>query len=431
MLKTLIGTRIRESRLAKHISQTTLAKQVGISASYLNLIEHNRRGIGGKTLLALAEALDMDPRKLTEGVGQDLINHVKQAAAAFSSAPSETGRMEEFITRFPGFANLIVKQFDALSLHKDALHALSDQISNDPFFAEAMHLMLSHITAIRSTAEILTDKHVLPADQKQRFFSNLLQEAYRLSKTAQDILKHFEPGTNDAPVKNEPFFQETLLEQNNFYIDAIENGQCTSQDYIDQMHLSDFDRTQAVKSLERYETLCRLMPIPTFKKLAEHHKYDPIILSRVLDVPLMLVLKRLAHLPNQDNIPRFGMIECDGAGAILYRKPLPLLSLPRVGGTCSLWPIYRSLTQPLTPIKAFINTPTGERFLTYSLSDYMEQNAVGLPGRVHAVMIFTSDYEAFLPRHEFSVLPTLSIGLQCSVCPQEACEARRSDYVLH
>ena len=58
----MIGTRIRERRVHARIRQTDLAKRVGISPSYLNLIEHNRRRIGGKTLLRLA-ARSMSSRR--------------------------------------------------------------------------------------------------------------------------------------------------------------------------------------------------------------------------------------------------------------------------------------------------------------------------------------------------------------------------------
>ena len=40
---TLTGTRIREKRTVQNIRQADLAREVGISPSYLNLIEHNRR----------------------------------------------------------------------------------------------------------------------------------------------------------------------------------------------------------------------------------------------------------------------------------------------------------------------------------------------------------------------------------------------------
>ena len=44
-LSALTGTRLRERRQALGLRQADLAAQMGISASYLNLIEHNRRRI--------------------------------------------------------------------------------------------------------------------------------------------------------------------------------------------------------------------------------------------------------------------------------------------------------------------------------------------------------------------------------------------------
>ena len=48
------GTRIRERRMTLGLRQSEVALRAGISGSYLNLIEHNRRRIGGKLLLDLA-----------------------------------------------------------------------------------------------------------------------------------------------------------------------------------------------------------------------------------------------------------------------------------------------------------------------------------------------------------------------------------------
>ena len=48
--RQLTGGRIRERRIALGLRQAELAPRAGISASYLNLIEHNRRRIGGKRM---------------------------------------------------------------------------------------------------------------------------------------------------------------------------------------------------------------------------------------------------------------------------------------------------------------------------------------------------------------------------------------------
>lgn len=66
MPHSLIGTRIRQQRNRAGLSQTALARQAGISVSYLNLIEHNKRGIAGKILLSIARELGVPSSILTE-----------------------------------------------------------------------------------------------------------------------------------------------------------------------------------------------------------------------------------------------------------------------------------------------------------------------------------------------------------------------------
>ena len=61
------GTRIRERRMTLGLRQSEVALRAGISGSYLNLIEHNRRRIGGKLLLDLAKVLETDSASLAEG----------------------------------------------------------------------------------------------------------------------------------------------------------------------------------------------------------------------------------------------------------------------------------------------------------------------------------------------------------------------------
>jgi len=430
MARTLLGTRIRENRRSKKISQAALAKHAGISASYLNLIEHNRRGIGGKTLLALARALELDPRDLSEGADQALIDRVNQAATSTPSIQCETDRTEEFIARFPGFARLIGRQFDQTNIQGETLQTMSDQMNNDPFFSEAIHLMISNITTIKSTAEILAETDALPEELKSKFLANLTNEADRLAQTAEDILSHFEPASKDTLQTDNVATAEAILERNDFFLEALEKPDASTTDYINTLNIPDETHQETLSSIERYKAISKMLPIHAFLPIAKELRFDPITLSQEFNLPLTLILQRLAHMPRGDDIPRFGIMECDGSGAVMFRKQLPTLSLPRFSSACPLWPIYRSLSQPYLPIKAFINTPTGERFLTYSLAQYDEANTIGLPARSSAVMAFTPDYDMVLSKPQIATQPNLAVGLQCSVCPRENCAARRSKYLL-
>ena len=78
------GSRIRERRIDLGLRQGDLALKVGISPAYLNLIEHNKRRIGGKLLVSLATTLAVEPIALTQGGAAAVVAGLKNAA---SNAP--------------------------------------------------------------------------------------------------------------------------------------------------------------------------------------------------------------------------------------------------------------------------------------------------------------------------------------------------------
>src|SRR3954453_18983343 len=60
MSRVQIGRTVRRLRTERNLSQQALAKRLGISASYLNLIEHDQRGGSGTLLIKLAEIFHLD-----------------------------------------------------------------------------------------------------------------------------------------------------------------------------------------------------------------------------------------------------------------------------------------------------------------------------------------------------------------------------------
>src|SRR4028119_893529 len=60
MSRALIGRMVRRLRLEKGLAQQALAARLGISASYLNLIEHDQRAVTATLLIKLTEALQVD-----------------------------------------------------------------------------------------------------------------------------------------------------------------------------------------------------------------------------------------------------------------------------------------------------------------------------------------------------------------------------------
>src|SRR6476646_9292615 len=62
--KLFIGPRFRRLRRQLARSQTQMAEELGISTSYVNLLERNQRPVTAQILLKMAEAYDVDLREL-------------------------------------------------------------------------------------------------------------------------------------------------------------------------------------------------------------------------------------------------------------------------------------------------------------------------------------------------------------------------------
>ena len=64
--KLLAGRPIRRLRRQAGLTQAAMAGMLGVSPSYLNLVERNHRPLSTTLLVRLAEQFDFDPRTLTE-----------------------------------------------------------------------------------------------------------------------------------------------------------------------------------------------------------------------------------------------------------------------------------------------------------------------------------------------------------------------------
>ena len=426
MVHSLIGPRIRERRRARKISQAALARDVGISASYLNLIEHNKRGIAGRTLNAIARELDMAPAELAEGADAGLIDALTEAAGAAPGAGAEMNRVSELIGRFPGWARVVGALAQRSEAQDRHLSLLSDRLAHDPYLAEAMHLMLSSVTAVHSTAGILAENTDMPAEQRGRFTGNLYNESVRLTETAKDLVAYFDNSQERGFGGEET---ADLLHQfwaaRDFHAPELETGADNRKALLEEMR--DIASEDAQNSLDRYAEVAAALPIEAFTDLAKRLQWDPLALASETGAAMRDVFFRLAHLPTEAGAPVFGMIECDASGGVLFRKELAGFPLPRLGGACPLWPLYRALSQPGQPIRAVLRTPGEEMFVAWAASSPGAAAGYGLPPACRSAMLFTAE-AALTPQD--GAAPQIDIGAQCRVCPRQTCASRRARFLL-
>jgi transcriptional regulator with XRE-family HTH domain len=428
---TTVGTRIREKRVALAMKQTDLAKAVGISPSYLNLIEHNRRRIGGKTLLNIAEVLDVEPTLLSEGAEATLVAVLQEAAGDQKEHSAELERIEEFAGRFPGWAGLVAELHLRIGKVERSVQELTDRLAHDPHLADSLHEVISSVTSIRSTASILVDTREIEAEWQNRFHRNINEDSRRLTESAQALVKYLEAAPDpEIEIRSPQDELQAVLSNRGFHFEEIESA----VDPLDAVagleeDLSGLWASEAARSLARVylteyaEDVSRL-PMSDLLRAISLDGLDPQALSARLGAHLTLVFRRLAAMPEAEVGP-IGLIASDGAGGLVSRKPIDGFGTPRVAGACALWPLFQIMGQPHSPMRVRLRQ-VGRHEITVLSMTAMEpktQATFDLPALPRAYMLL-------LPDNDSPKIPTRDIGVTCRVCPRSDCVARREPSIM-
>ncbi|MBU0861233.1 MAG: DUF2083 domain-containing protein [Alphaproteobacteria bacterium] len=412
------GSRIRARRLDAKIAQRDLAQSVGISASYLNLIEHDRRRIGGKLLTQLAAALGLDPALLAEGADAGLVGRMRAAASAADAETVEAAQTADLAARYPGWARLIAAQADQIAALQQRAQMLEDRITHDPALATALHGVISAVTSIQSTAAILTGDAKVDADWQARFHRNIFDDATRLAQTSAALIAYFDAPANAAPVSLSPLEEmEQALSQTGFYRPAQERGGTAGADDPQLSAgaaglLADYDA--------RYHADAVALPLATFLPAAKAASYDPLRVSAQMGRPLAQVMRRLAALPAQDDAPPLGLLICDAAGVVRLLKSLPGAGLSRAG-LCPLWPIFTALGQPGRAVAAQAVLPgtPDVRLTCHAIADVIPHpDGPHMPPLIEATMLLRPDDGP-------AAAAAVPVGAGCRLCQRTKCPARR------
>lgn len=253
MARILIGLKIRDRRKALGITQARLSENLGISASYLNLIESNKRNIGGGLLKRIATALDMTIDRFDGAIERRLVSDVHELTAdpllaALQLDPSSSA---DFVGHYPLWAQALVTLQRAYLDSSETVTALSDRLNQDPFLGDAVHSMLGNVAAIRSAAEILEHAEELDPTQEKRFRAIITAESDRLSTVAQALAAFFDKAhTSTRSITPIEEVDDFLFERGNYFPaleqaasdlrahTEIEEGRIESAliDYLERIH---------------------------------------------------------------------------------------------------------------------------------------------------------------------------------------------------
>lgn len=492
MTQNLAGLKIRLLRKRAGLTQGELARRAGISPSYLNLIELNKRTVPGVLLDRVAAGLGVD-RAVLDGAAElrvvDSLNEIS-ADPAVSGGSARPGPAEELVGRNPGWADLLLRLYRAYLDKSQAVLALADRLNRDPFLGESVHRILTNVTSIRSAAEILEIGDALTPPERRRFLSIIASDSERLSGAAQalaeffdnaqmrvrsatsmehvdafifetdnhfptleavasDFLKARRPGETSEAAAQSFLTERGCVLPGSAVIDAAETRRFrlirevtlhiaadAVRELVRDHHTlaSDEARALAASALHAYAAAAVLMPYEAFLEAACRFRYDLDALSRLFGVSYEQAAHRLATLRRRGaEGVRFAFMRSDPSGFITKRLPLPRLSLPRYGYACPLWVIYGAFQSPGTTVRNFGELPSGEQFLFFARAVDKRSPIAGFPRNLLSVMLACSLADAGLVIYGDGIdraNALVPLGTVCRLCPRSNCGHRQEAPLL-
>jgi predicted transcriptional regulator/transcriptional regulator with XRE-family HTH domain len=438
-----IGGKIRRLRQDRRITQVQMATELGISASYLNLIESNQRPVTVRVLLKLAERFQLDLADLSTEDDARLEAELMEVFASplFDASDVKTSDVRELVAALPAVGRA-VRDFYRLSVSRGAF-ADPSEIEAAPVgipseeVTDFLQKRLNFFPTLEDAADALWRDHGLGLHSLQQDLIRFLHDRHRITVDVlpqgamSGMLRMFEPRhgrlmlSEMLPPHSRVFqiaHQIALIEAR-AEIDAILDGEAFA---------SSDARNLARVALANYIAAAIVMPYGPFRTAAIETRHDLTTLQHRFGASFEQVCHRLTTLrrPDEEGVP-FHLIRVDIAGNISKRFSASGIQIARFGAACPRWNVYDAFATPGLIRVQLSRMPDGQTF--FCVARTIEHNARlaaggGLPSRAgtqaiglgcalhHAKSILYADGLDL----EDPQRPT-PIGVSCRTCPRENC----------
>ena len=443
-----IGPKIKSFRRQLGLQANKLAEQLGISASYLNLIESGKRKIDGDLLLKVCEELKIELSDLTNKSDLNLVNDISELLddKLFEDLDIVGPEVKDLVNTNPKIAKALIKLGDNFK-QKD--HEIINKVEN----------LSGKIIDSRKTAfpgEVISDflqekKNYFP--KLEEFANNVFEKVQKNNRTRYvalcDFLKtEYSITVKDViPDEGKPFSKifdknkkELLLSDYN----SLETkklhaaAQIAQEGAMEEInnYLSEFKfPTEESKRLTQIALLnycgaAILMPYKLFHSECKKLKYDLELLQNTFATSFEQVAHRVTSLqdPKLPGIP-FHFLRVDVAGNISKRFSLSGIEIPRYGGACPRWNVYSAFSRPGVIQAAVSKMTNGEKYVCIART---VEKGVGRYGQKKSMLSIGLGCEAKYAK-DFVYTENLSlsdkkteipIGVSCRTCDRLDCSQR-------
>lgn len=429
-----LGPRIRRLRRELGLTQQAMGQDLGISPSYVALLERNQRPLTAELLLRLAKSYKFD---LAEFAGDDSEDYQRRLSTAlrdplFADIDLPALEVADLAASFPGVSEALLRLHAAYTREQRALAEQREMPDAADPVAEARRFVArerNYFHAIDTRAEELAAEVATRGSM-----------AEWLRATRGTRLRYLPPDVMMDALRRYDRHNEQLL------IDDTLDG--ASRQFQVAMHMAYSTMRKEIaavlagaclssptaaalvrRELAAYGAAAILMPYDRFARAVEARSYDIEALSRQFGTSFEQVTHRLTTLnkPGMLRVPFF-FIRVDPAGNVSKRLDGAGFPFAAHGGGCPLWNVHTVFRDPGTIHTQFLELPDGQVFFSIARTVSAGGGSHNRPRVMRALALACAAEHAPRLVYAQGVDPrgavATPIGVTCRLCNRASCPAR-------
>ena len=448
MQKTFIGPHLRRLRLERGETQQQMARALGISASYVNLLENNERSVSVAVMLRVFEVYGVDWRDIADDDGTSQLADLRAMMQdpLFSDLRPDLAQMRAALVHSPGLVASFLRLHSAYQAATDQLLALSagdtPQILSTPEAAvhNEFRRHRNHFRELETAAEGFWRGAVIESDEiypalKQRLRD---QVGVRVRLVRVEDL----PGTlrQYDEARGEILLSEALDHTNRIFQLVHMCGLLEQRPLLDMLAArSGITDPRGVARLRvelaNYFAAAVLMPYDAYLAEARATKYDLDHMATRFGVSFEQACHRATTLQRDgaQGVPFF-FLRIDKGGNVTKRFNATGFHLAEHGGACPRLDVHTSFRTPGRIVPQFVEMPDRSQFFVFSRTvDRPSWARHAQDNRLAVAMGCAIEHAPEIGYAEaFSVTGArmTPVGINCRICPRAGCEQRAHQAVI-
>ena len=447
-----LGSKIRSLRQRAGLTQAKLADMLDVSASYVNLIEHDRRNVSAQLLIKLAQLFDLDLKAFSSDGDERLAGALVEVFgdAIFDGQGIAPEEVQALASGSPALARAVVKLYEAFGQARESARNLASRVSEGE---EAVGVESWRLPSEEVSDLIQHHRNYFPELETgtAELFEQTDLESHEVYRgLAAHLARHLgidvrvvNAGSAELhgavrrydPKRRRITLSEVLPTRSRIFQLAHVIGLITKSGVLDRIAAderltTDESRRLCRVALANYYAAAVLMPYERFLDAARAIRYDIVLLGHRFRTSFEQVCHRLTTLqrPGATGVP-FHFVRVDIAGNISKRFSATGMRFARFSAACPRWNVHAAFLTPgriRTQVSQMLD---GQGYFSVSRTVTKGEGGYRSPRTLHAVelgcevrhardMVYADGIDL---DHPEAAVP---IGVTCRLCERTDCEQR-------